>query len=71
MRPREKLNDNTRYETENETPDEGSDSEKNTHIHLRLVEHKETPTSLVKHAMEDLIEDHLREPTKTRGQHSS
>jgi hypothetical protein len=38
--------------------------ERNTHINLRFVEHEETPPSLVEDTMEDLIEDHLREPTK-------
>ncbi len=31
-----------------------------THVSLRFVEHKQDPSLLVQHAVEDFVEDHLR-----------
>ena len=38
-----------------------ADREQNTHIRLGLVEDEQTLAALVEHAVEDLVEDHLRQ----------
>lgn len=42
-----------------------------THVCCGLFEDEEAPSALVKHPMEDLVQDHLRQPTKWKIQVSN